>query len=427
VGFVGVVTAPVAPGIALAALTMWMIGAFYRGRAVTTPLVHQLRLVASSALLPLASLAVGVGVLGIAPAALPHAIVAVSGAAAVTAVSRSLRWNLQAPVRVLAVGDRASVASAITQLPRTSNSRVVSAVVIEDALAREDVPHHILGVTTHADIEGVAEIVDRQGVDLVVVDPGRGVSEEDFRALTWALEERRVAIGVSGVLRSIAPHRLVAGKLGRPSILDVRPPRQSRYVRALKSLLDRALAGLALLLLSPVLCGLMIAVRVDSPGSALFTQTRVGRHGHLFKVYKLRTMDANAEARKAELSRDNEFDSVLFKVRQDPRVTRLGAFLRKLSLDELPQLINVLRGEMSLVGPRPHLPEEVDLMDEATRRRHAVTPGITGLWQVSGRSDLSWGDTSDLDTYYADNWSLSSDAAILARTVRAVVGGKGAY
>jgi lipopolysaccharide/colanic/teichoic acid biosynthesis glycosyltransferase len=130
---------------------------------------------------------------------------------------------------------------------------------------------------------------------------------------------------------------------------------------------------------------------------------------------------------KTALCAENEFDSVLFKMKRDPRVTRVGRFLRKSSLDELPQLINVVRGEMSLVGPRPFLPEEVARMDADTLRRHAVQPGITGLWQVSGRSDLDWDDSAALDTYYADNWSLSGDAKIAARTVTAVLGGKGAY
>ena len=192
-------------------------------------------------------------------------------------------------------------------------------------------------------------------------------------------------------------------------------------------MLDRTIGAVALALAAPLLLVLMAAVRLDSPGRALFTQTRVGKDGRPFRVYKLRTMVANADEHKDLLREANEADSVLFKVRHDPRITRLGGFLRRSSLDEMPQLLNVVRGEMSLVGPRPHLPEEVERMDTVTRRRHAVLPGITGAWQVGGRSDLTWREATELDTHYADNWTLSGDASILARTVRAVLSRKGAY
>jgi lipopolysaccharide/colanic/teichoic acid biosynthesis glycosyltransferase len=141
----------------------------------------------------------------------------------------------------------------------------------------------------------------------------------------------------------------------------------------------------------------------------------------------MRTMVQDADAIKSHLAEANEFDSVLFKMKRDPRITRVGQFLRRSSLDELPQLLNVVLGDMSLVGPRPFLPEEVARMDEDTLRRHAVRPGITGLWQVSGRSDLAWDESAALDTYYADNWSLLGDLAIGARTVHAVTSSKGAY
>jgi lipopolysaccharide/colanic/teichoic acid biosynthesis glycosyltransferase len=209
--------------------------------------------------------------------------------------------------------------------------------------------------------------------------------------------------------------------------MDVRPPRPSNFVRGLKSAGDRLAAAVLLVLVAPVMLAMVVAVRLDSRGPALFTQDRVGRGGKLFKVYKMRTMVQDAEQIKAGLSEVNEFDSVLFKMKRDPRITRVGNFLRRSSLDELPQLFNVVRGEMSLVGPRPFLPDEVARMDEDTLRRHAVQPGITGLWQVSGRSDLAWDESAALDTYYADNWSLSGDVAIGLRTVKAVVAGKGAY
>jgi lipopolysaccharide/colanic/teichoic acid biosynthesis glycosyltransferase len=198
-----------------------------------------------------------------------------------------------------------------------------------------------------------------------------------------------------------------------------------------KGVVDRVVGLIALVVVSPVIAGLVLAIRRESPGPAIFRQTRIGRDGRPFVVYKLRTMVADAEERKAELAHAKAHahadDEVLFKLQEDPRVTRLGSFLRTSSLDELPQLVNVVRGEMSLVGPRPHLPDEVERMDERTQRRHAVAPGMTGLWQVSGRSDLSRAEATELDSYYADNWNLSGDATILARTVKAVIGRKGAY
>ncbi|QIK65387.1 exopolysaccharide biosynthesis polyprenyl glycosylphosphotransferase [Nocardioides sp. HDW12B] len=415
------------PLVALVTFAVWVVGAFYRGRAVTTPLRHQLRVVASSALLPLALLSMSVALLSLPVASVRHSVLAVTSAAAVTALSRSLRWTLQAPVRVVAVGDRASVATSVAQLPRTSRCRVVGVVVVEEGLAADAVPQQILGVPCHRDLDAIADVVTAHAADLVVVDPGRGVSADDFRRMTWHLEGLGVALGVSGVIRTVAPHRLAAGKLGRASVLDVRLPRQSHYVRLTKAVLDRVLGGLALVLATPLLLLLAAAVRLDSPGPSLFRQTRVGQDGREFTLWKFRTMVPDAEDRKSDLVDENVDDEVLFKIRNDPRVTRLGVFLRTSSLDELPQLLNVVRGEMSLVGPRPHLPEEVDAMDDGTRRRHVVAPGMTGLWQVNGRSDLSRDEARDLDTYYADNWTLSGDLSILARTVRAVLGHKGAY
>jgi lipopolysaccharide/colanic/teichoic acid biosynthesis glycosyltransferase len=168
-------------------------------------------------------------------------------------------------------------------------------------------------------------------------------------------------------------------------------------------------------------------VRLDSEGPGVFVQTRVGVGGRTFRMFKLRSMHCNAEAALDALLADNESDGALFKIRRDPRVTRVGYWLRRSSLDELPQLFNVLRGEMSLVGPRPALPSEVATYDETARRRLVVKPGITGLWQVSGRADLLWDESLRLDLYYADNWRLVDDFSIAARTLRAVTQARGAY
>jgi lipopolysaccharide/colanic/teichoic acid biosynthesis glycosyltransferase len=188
---------------------------------------------------------------------------------------------------------------------------------------------------------------------------------------------------------------------------------------------ERMAAALALAFLSPVLLGLMLLVRLDSAGPALFRQVRVGRDGRHFTMLKLRTMRTDAESVRAQV--DNEVDQVLFKNRQDPRITRIGRILRRYSLDELPQLVNVVRGDMSLVGPRPALPSEVAAYDHDPLRRLVVRPGLTGLWQISGRSDLSWRESVRLDLDYVDNWSLPRDLTIIGRTLHAVLGHRGAY
>jgi lipopolysaccharide/colanic/teichoic acid biosynthesis glycosyltransferase len=179
--------------------------------------------------------------------------------------------------------------------------------------------------------------------------------------------------------------------------------------------------------LSPVFLAVALAIRLDSPGSPFFKQTRVGEGGRLFTMWKFRSMYVDAEARRAALLADTDRDGPMFKMHADPRITRVGRWLRRASIDELPQLFNVARGEMSLVGPRPPLPSEVDTYRDAVHRRLLVRPGMTGLWQVSGRADLPWAESIQLDLRYVDNWSFAMDAQILWKTVRAVVGGRGAY
>jgi exopolysaccharide biosynthesis polyprenyl glycosylphosphotransferase len=197
--------------------------------------------------------------------------------------------------------------------------------------------------------------------------------------------------------------------------------------RLVKGLFDRVLAALALPVAGPLIVALALAVRWETPGPAFFRQVRVGKDGKEFVLYKLRTMYADAEDRQAQLNGENESDGVLFKIRHDPRITPIGRWLRRYSLDELPQLLNVLSGQMSLVGPRPPLPSEVAQYPEDVRRRLAVKPGLTGLWQVSGRSDLSWEDSVRLDLRYVENWSLTFDLVILLRTITALVRTSGAY
>lgn len=227
-------------------------------------------------------------------------------------------------------------------------------------------------------------------------------------------------LDVAGPRISIKP---VAGM----PLLHVEHPEFNGSRQFVKAVFDRLGAGIALLVLALPLLALALVIRLTSPGGALFHQVRVGRDGKEFRVVKFRTMVVDAERLKGALLEDNEFDGVLFKIRNDPRITRVGAFLRKYSLDELPQLLNVLRGEMSLVGPRPPLPEEVGKYGADVRRRLVVKPGMTGLWQVSGRSDLTWEESVRLDLRYVENWSLILDLQILWKTWSVVTRGEGAY
>jgi exopolysaccharide biosynthesis polyprenyl glycosylphosphotransferase len=210
-------------------------------------------------------------------------------------------------------------------------------------------------------------------------------------------------------------------------MMHVEHPRLIGGRRLVKAAFDVSLAALLLVLLSPVFAAIALIIKFNSRGPVFFRQVRVGRGGEMFRMYKFRTMHTGAEQRLRHMNAQNEFGGVLFKIREDPRVTRPGRLLRRHSLDELPQLINVLLGEMSLVGPRPPLPSEVEQYPQDMRRRLVVKPGMTGLWQVSGRSDLSWEDSIRLDLRYVENWSLTVDLVILMRTAMVVMRGSGAY
>jgi exopolysaccharide biosynthesis polyprenyl glycosylphosphotransferase len=210
-------------------------------------------------------------------------------------------------------------------------------------------------------------------------------------------------------------------------MMHVEHPRLSGGRRLVKAVFDVSLAGLLLVLLAPLFLAIAVWIKLDTGGPVFFRQHRVGRGGETFRMYKFRTMHVDAEQRLQAMRGENEFAGVLFKIRADPRVTRAGRVLRRHSLDELPQLINVLLGEMSLVGPRPPLHSEVEQYPQDMRRRLVVKPGMTGLWQVSGRSDLSWEDSIRLDLQYVENWSLTVDLVILMRTALVVMRSARAY
>lgn len=292
---------------------------------------------------------------------------------------------------------------------------------ISPPLVHRDVP--VLG-----DVHDLLDAVRRTGADTVAVAAGHGLAAEDLRKLAWQLEGSGVSLLVSPALTDVAGPRIHIRPVWGLPLLHVEQPRLTGTARAVKALLDRTAAAIALVVLAPLLGVLALAVRVTSPGPALFRQERVGRDGRTFTLLKLRSMCEQAEDFLIDLREENEHvEGLLFKIRRDPRVTPLGRVLRRLSLDELPQLVNVLRGDMSLVGPRPPLPREVEQYGPDVRRRLLVKPGLTGLWQVSGRSDLAWDESVRLDLHYVENWSLSLDLMIIARTAKAVLSSSGAY
>ncbi len=280
---------------------------------------------------------------------------------------------------------------------------------------------------TLSNLETLSELVSAVEADAVLVLPGVNVTPEVVRELTWMFEDTPVSVCVVCPISSVSAHRLRTSVSPSGTVLELGVPRATTAARFAKGLVDLIGAAVLLAVFGGLLAVLWLAVRVDSKGPGFFVQTRVGKDGRPFRMVKLRTMRRDAESLLDSLAAENESDGVLFKIKRDPRITRMGYWLRRSSLDELPQLFNVLRGDMSLVGPRPALPEEVAEYDMVARRRLVVKPGITGLWQVSGRSDLLWDESLRLDLYYADNWRLLDDLSIAARTVTAVAFGRGAY
>jgi exopolysaccharide biosynthesis polyprenyl glycosylphosphotransferase len=280
-------------------------------------------------------------------------------------------------------------------------------------------------------VGGVAEVADAIGAtgsSVVVVLPAPEIDAAALVRLSWSAAAEGADFLLMPAAAEVAASRLVVRPHNGVPLLHVRAPRLSNIPRLPKELAERLLAAVLLLVFAPLMLVVALVVRLDSAGPALFRQRRVGRYGEQFTMLKFRTMREDATEHRAELDALNQnADGLLFKVRQDPRITRVGSALRRYSIDELPQLLNVLGGHMSLVGPRPSLPEEADAYTHEIRRRLLVKPGLTGLWQVSGRSDLPWDEAVRLDLSYVDNWSLVLDLTILLRTGPAVARGRGAY
>jgi len=326
--------------------------------------------------------------------------------------------------RTVVAGHKPAVTDLLTQLRRDSHHGLSVVAVCMAGPRTED---EVAGVPVAGGLDSVATTVAEVRADTVAVLACPEMNGRRLRELAWNLEKSNTDMCVASALLDVAGPRTTIRPVAGLPLLHVDHPELAGVRRVVKGVFDRVLAALVLILLAPLFAAIALTIKLVDPGPVFFQQTRVGRDGKTFRVWKFRTMVVDAEARKAELMAHNEAEGTLFKMRQDPRVTRTGTLLRRRSLDELPQLLNVLLGEMSLVGPRPALPAEAAKYGDHMRRRLAVKPGITGMWQVSGRSDLPWDEAERLDVRYVENWSLALDVQILWKTLSAVLRGSGAY
>jgi exopolysaccharide biosynthesis polyprenyl glycosylphosphotransferase len=322
---------------------------------------------------------------------------------------------------VLLVGSEDSAGHIARELARQPEAgyRVVGACVPSTRIAGYLAGS---GIPVFGNLDKVASALAASGADTVVITSADELSPERVRELSWSLEPGRQHLVVAPSLTDIGGPRIHTRPVAGLPLIHIETPRYEGRKRFTKRAFDMIGSGLILLVLSPVLIAVAIAVKATSHGPVFYRQERIGLNGAPFPMLKFRSMVVDADDQLvALLEAQGTGSTPLFKVQNDPRLTRIGAVLRKHSVDEFPQLINVFRGDMSLVGPRPQREGEVALYTPSAKRRLIVQPGMTGLWQVSGRSTLSWDDAIRLDLYYVENWSLTGDIAILWRTVKAVV------
>lgn len=336
----------------------------------------------------------------------------------------SRRRQGRAMLRTLVVGEAAAVADVIGHLRRDHHHGIDVVGVCTPVLDRDT--SRLCGVDPLGVLSEVPQVVVDHEIDNVVV-VGSQITGESLRRLSWALEQTGADLMVAPGLVEVTGAYVSLHPTAGLSLLRVEKPAQRSGRLVVKSLQDRTL-GLAMFVVAlPVIAAAALAVRLTSQGPAFFSQQRIGQDGNPFTMWKLRSMVVDAEDRKGDLLAQSDRDGLMFKMRSDPRVTPVGSLLRRYSIDELPQLWNVVKGDMSLVGPRPPLPHEYEGYHDAIHRRLRVKPGLTGLWQVSGRADLSWDESVRLDLRYVDNWSPAMDLQILWKTARAVLVGSGAY
>jgi len=326
---------------------------------------------------------------------------------------------------VIVVGSSAAAQQLTDRIHREPHSGMK---VIGYCLPSNELPNGMVnGIPVLGSLDQVADVVRTVGSDAVAVTSDDATRYNYLRQLAWSLEGAGVDLLVDPGLEEVAAPRLHIRPGAGLSLVEVDEPKFTGWQRLIKRVCEIALTSLGLIVVAPVMLGIAAAVKLQDRGPVIFRQARVGRGGELFTMLKFRSMVVDAEARKVDLLALNEGHGALFKLGDDPRITRLGKFLRDFSLDELPQLFNVLRGSMSLVGPRPHLAHEVAQMPLEANRRSLVSPGLTGLWQVSGRSDLQENDAIRLDLRYVENWSLALDLQILWKTASAVLARRGAH
>lgn len=354
-----------------------------------------------------------------------HATIAVLAAPALLAVSAVAHRQLLRRVPTILVGQAESVRRLEARWADRTDVNVVATCSWRSP--HENAPVGAVSDAGMAEVvrEVLAVVAHRQATSVVIAS-GRAFNTPALRHLAWALQRAEVECLVVADMNDHVEY-LRPRRVGDQIALSLRAPNDHLMSLAAKSLLDRFSAAMALVVLAPLLLVVAIAIRLGSRGPAIFRQERTGRDGVPFTIYKFRTMVVDAEDRLDGLRARNEGAGPLFKLRDDPRITRLGRLLRRTSIDELPQLVNVVRGDMSLVGPRPALPAETSQYSEWVWRRLHVKPGLTGLWQVSGRSALSWEESIRMDLQYVNTWNLRLDLAILARTVRAVLASDGAH
>ncbi|WP_268815714.1 sugar transferase [Arthrobacter sp. SLBN-83] len=280
---------------------------------------------------------------------------------------------------------------------------------------------------TAVDTPSILKAIEACSADAVAISAGVQLHPQTLRHLGWELAARNVGMIMAPALTDIAGPRIHTQQVAGLPLIHVTTPTLEGGQLVAKRMLDVLVSVALILLTSPIMIIIAALIKIDDRGPVIFRQERVGMAGVTFRMFKFRSMVTDAEERLAGLTSQNEGSGVLFKLKSDPRVTKIGSVLRRYSLDELPQLFNILMGSMSLVGPRPPLPSEVAAYEHDVRRRLLVKPGLTGLWQVSGRSNLSWQDAVRLDLYYVENWSLAGDLIILLKTVKAVFTSSGAY
>lgn len=330
--------------------------------------------------------------------------------------------------RVLLVGSEQSIAKTARDLKR---SPAAGLLVVGACTSSGRVADYIPGtdIAVSGSVSNVIEALERVRADTVLITSSNELDTETVRSLSWKLEPGRQHLIVAPSLTDIGGPRLHTRPVAGLPLVHVETPRYGGGKLYAKRAFDVLASGLLIVVLSPILLVVGAMVKITSRGGAFFRQERVGLGGKRFNMLKFRSMYVDAEERLAELQHEarDRGNDIMFKMKDDPRVTGVGKVLRRFSLDELPQLFNVFAGSMSLVGPRPPLDREVQLYSDSVHRRFLVKPGITGLWQVSGRSDLDWEETVRLDLFYVENWTMTGDLAILMKTVRAVVGSDGAY